>query len=215
MGGAEHQSKSNTLINICHGVHSIVVVKIAGAPIFPITDDEMEQNSPVSERPIITVETSETSKKTIFENIGTIVDPISDNFIYFGDTTFPVKNIKVFDFWSTSRKSRIFNYQHTNAPSLGFQRFYEDIMPVMITNTDDLSQAKSLDAYILSQALTNQMVYSPSINKTIIFTNNEYTDNHQTEALFGTPSLLLDSSHFSRAATAGEGIGERKSYDFY
>lgn len=155
-------------------VQNIVVVKMVDSLIYPTTTNE-ENETEGAQHTIINVESNATTLQAVFESITDV-----EHFIFFGDTTFPTKTIDVRQFWSQSRKLRLFNYLQVDTNEL--DQYYETTMPVMIVDTDDLTAAGTLDYYVLSLALTDRVVYSPSLNHVVILTNNEYTDDQQLDS---------------------------------
>jgi hypothetical protein len=158
-------------------VHHIIIVKITQSVTFTVNHD-LPRSSNV-ERPVINVETSETDLLSIFENIQNIVD--SKHFIFLGDTTIPVRLMKQKIMWSASSKLRMFNYLDIDARTIGFEAYYEPTMPVMVVSLNDLTEAGNLDYYVLSLSVTDNVVYSPFINRMIILTDNKFTDEQQIQ----------------------------------
>ena len=128
---------------------------------------------------IVYAEAKHRDLRQIFEDVKNLDVDVSDHFIFLGDTTMPVRDVDPEDFWSRTKKLRIFNYLNVDARVAGFQDFYETTMPCMIVESKDLEEAGSLKNYLLALALTDSIVHCPSINKVIVLTQNSFADEEQ------------------------------------
>ena len=115
----------------------------------------------------------------ILENIATLVPRISNNFLFLGDSCAPTTTVKPQDLWSTSGKIRVFNYFNIDAKIVGFDKYYEKTMPVFLIDLQKLLEAGTLDNLLFSLSLAEQILYSPSINRSVIFTGNQFADDAQ------------------------------------
>ena len=116
---------------------------------------------------------------------------IKEDIICLGDTTIPIRNFTPRDMWSVSHRKRVFNYVQPDARALGLQRFIEPTIPVSLFHLDTIEEAGSLDVYLLTMSLAENIVYSPTINKSVIFTSNEFADTHQLKMDTSTEAFFL------------------------
>lgn len=162
-------------------VNSIILVKLPDpvdySCVLPESVKEVK-----SQTPVIHIKSTSNDYPYILMNIKKKYSNIQDNVIFFGDTTFPIKPMTSSCFWSSSRKQRLFNYFHPDANSIGLQEYFEYSLPVTIINIPTLNRSTSLKNYLLSLTLSNDLVYSPTINQTILLINNEFADGHQLES---------------------------------
>ena len=163
-------------------INSIVVIKMTKVEHkLPNIEKKGDQKQQKEGNPVITMSTDYTDLLQVFEHIKEIVPELSDDFLFLGDTTFPVQKIVPTQLYSPSKKIRMFNHLDIDAKHAGFEKYFEDTMPCLLVHVEDLVQAGSLDYYLLSQSITNQIVYSPFINQTVVLTDNEFADNEQLD----------------------------------
>jgi hypothetical protein len=129
--------------------------------------------------PVIHVQSDKKELEAILMEIREKYEPISENILFLGDTTFPSRCFSPEHLFSVSRKRRMFNYIQPDASMAGLSQFFEKTIPVLLFTLLPLEQSTSLDNYILSQSLSNELVYSPWINQSLILLDNQYTDDHQ------------------------------------
>jgi hypothetical protein len=159
-------------------VNSIVVVNVNNSIKYPVTlPTSMAKISSII--PVLHLETDIQEDVAILENITGIYQEVSNDIMFFGDITFPIRPLPLTYMWSLSGKKRLFNYVHPDATLIGFEKYIEPSAPVSVINIPTLHKSGNLENYILSLSLSHDLVYSPTINKTIVLINQEYTDNIQ------------------------------------
>lgn len=179
-------------------VNSIILIKTIESESKYIENNYQE----ASDIPVISLNTVDKELLSILED----TDSIGDFFIFLGDTTIPVKKTPANQLISKSGKIRIFNYLDIDARTVGFERYFEQTMPVVIINRKEMIDMGGLDLYLLSLSITSKIIYSPFINKLIILTDNKQTDNSQVESVnshtqyFSTCLILPTLSQQSQKA---------------
>lgn len=172
-------------------VATIIVVKTKAYLRYTVNNIPDSVKQLKSSIPIVYLEDIEND--TMFSslvNLRTRYKNVSNDIIVFGDTTVPTRNIKLTEFWSASRKKRLFNYIQPDARMVGLNSFFEDTFPVVLITLPDLEKAFNLDALILSLSLCGNIVHSPSINKSIVFTKNDDIDYQQLDGLISQKYLF-------------------------
>jgi hypothetical protein len=157
-------------------VNSIIIIKSKYQVEYDVVVPEYIQTIK-STIPVLQFDSEE--KEEGIMNLKMMYPNISDDIIYLSDTTVPIKDISIDQFWSVSQKKRFFNYFQPDAALVGLDKDFEKTFPVLIFNLNDLLKAGSVKDYILSLSLSDKIVFSPGLSKTILLINNEYTDSSQ------------------------------------
>ena len=138
-------------------------------------EGEIPGETPSMGPPIFHVDSNNKNVHEIVQNIRSLHPEIAEHVLFLGDTTLPLQNVDRSDLWSRTKKKRIFNYL-LGTP---FDKFIEHTVPVTLIAVTGLERTGSLDAYLLSLTLSDEIVFSPTINKQIILMDNKYTDDVQ------------------------------------
>lgn len=186
-------------------VHSIIIIKTPTQVTYTCDLPE-EIKSLKSQIPIIHIQSESDDLQHNLMHINKSYTNISEDVLFFGDTTFPIKTFNASQLWSKSHKQRLFNYFHPDVNSIGLQDYFEKTLPVTIINLPKLNQANTLPNYLLSLTLASELVYSPTINQIILLIDNEYTDSHQLIAkpeqqhffctMFIIPDIIAETEKF-------------------
>ena len=179
---------------------SIIVVKMVGQVTYnnPIAEKQIQKHSNI---PIIYVQSKHNygDLEAVVMSLPRLYNNISNDILFLGDTTMPIRPIKKRSLWSPTHKRRMFNYIQPDATMIHLDHFYETTLPMSLINLPDLIETGNLAHYILTIALSNNVVYSPDRNHSIVLMDNEYSDTMQLRrkhtktqyfvTLFITPSL--------------------------
>lgn len=143
----------------------------------------------------LVIDTNEINIHQLVDTIYSTVPDLAETFVFLGDTTFPIKPVSKRDFWSISKRSRVFNLCDMDYMGLGTPHYYKHTIPITLIKTDTLRSYKSLNYYMIGMIVNDQLVYSPHINKSVLLLNHQSTDKtqmdkHAPEQLFTT--LLID-----------------------
>lgn len=115
------------------------------------------------------------------ENIQGLFGGISENFIFLGDSTVPIRKVSASHMYSESRKRRVFNLGGHSTGEIDGGIYRERTVPVFIVNRIELEKSGTLGLYILSLTLADKVVYCPHINHMVLLTNDRVVDVAQIE----------------------------------
>ena len=103
---------------------------------------------------------------------------LADDILFLGDDVLPVHTTRLSDWWTPTGKKRVFSHKITTKDGT---RVADTTVPVLVINIPQFKLATSLDRYLLMLELDGGAVYSPSMNATVIMTDNESIDRRQIQ----------------------------------
>lgn len=159
--------------------NSVIVVRTKTKVFY---SNDVPENVAKTDIPVVYIDAESDDQEHILMTLSNLYNAVARDVIFLGDSTTPLKKISVRRMWSRSFKKRMFNYIQPDADAAGFAKHFEDTVPVCVFNLSDLIAAGSVENYVLSLALTDELVFSPAINRNVVLIDNVYSDNHQIEA---------------------------------
>ena len=179
-GRGRYLLQSNLINKYMSWIDNVVVLHINDSKVHI---DPMVPNNTISSIPVVHVDTNYSKPEEIIHNIKSIYPDVNDHVLFFGDTTIPIKTVHKINLLSLSKKNRLFNYFFPDLESLNYNHFVEETFPFVLMDIKDIAQTNVRD-YILSKILTEDIIYSPTINRYILFMMNESVTKYQTDTKF-------------------------------